>query len=110
MSKLKYSITLLSVGRTTCLPSLWHPAYRQHELYTGNQMELVNLSERCKGKSPSGRTHKAENTDAFHGGRATRSSDDGLGNLAGAKEWHYQALYINRNCSKLTATGGIEDV
>ncbi|KQM76971.1 hypothetical protein ASE74_17015 [Pedobacter sp. Leaf216] len=64
-------------------------------------MELVNLSEGCEGKSPSGGTRKVESTDAIHGGRATCSSDDSLGNLTGTKEWHYQALYIDRNCSRL---------
>jgi hypothetical protein len=98
MSKVKYSITLLSAGRTTCLPSLRHPAYRQRELYTGIQTELVNLSERCQERSPSGRTRKDESIDAFHGGRATRSSEDGYGNVARAKGWRYQVLCSNRNC------------
>jgi len=106
MSKVKYSITLLPAGRTTCLPSLRHPAYRQRELYTGIQAELGNLSERCEEKRSSGRTRKSESIDAFHRGRATRSSDEGCGNAEGVKGWRYQALYINRNCSK----GNLQEV
>lgn len=85
MSKVKSSIALLSAGRTTCLPSLWHPAYRQHDLYTGIQTELVNLSERCQEKSPSSRPCKEESIDAYHRGGATHSSEDGYGNIARAK-------------------------
>src|ERR1700754_1937049 len=76
MSKLKYSITLRRMGRATCLLSPWHPAYRQHELYTGIQTELGNLSERCEEKRSSGRTRESESIDAFHGGRATRSTNE----------------------------------
>src|SRR5438045_7040767 len=106
MSKVKSSITLLSAGRTTCLPSLWHPAYRQHELYTGIQTELGNLSERCEEKRSSGRTRKSESIDACHRDRATCSSEDGCGNAARAKGWHNQVLYINRNCLK----GNLQEV
>jgi hypothetical protein len=74
MSKLKYSITLRRMERATCLLSPRHPAYRQHELYTGIQAELGNLSERCEEKRSSGRTRKSESIDAYHRGRATRST------------------------------------
>jgi hypothetical protein len=100
MSKVRYSSTLLSVGKTTCLLSQRHPAYRQHELYTGIQAELGNLSARCEEKRSSGRTRKSESIDAFHGGRAPRSSEDGYRNVARAKGLHYLALCINRNCLK----------
>ena len=100
MSKLKYSNTLRRMGRTTCLLSPWHPAYRQRELHTGDQTELVNLSGRWEEKIPSGRTRKEESIDASHGGGATRSSDDSCGNAAVAKEWHYLVLNNGGNCSQ----------
>src|SRR5882762_1517240 len=99
MSKLKYSSTLLRARRTTCLPSLRHPAYRQRELHTGDQTELVNLSGRCQEKIPSWRTSKEESIDVSHGGGATRSSADSCGNAAGAKGWHYLAIFSCGNCS-----------
>jgi len=74
MSKVRYSSTLLPVGRTTCLLSQWHPAYRQHELYTGIQAELGNLSGRCEEKRSSGRTRKSESIDASNRDRVTRST------------------------------------
>src|SRR3984885_13392823 len=100
MSKLKYSITLRRMGRTTCLLSPWHPAYRQRELHTGDQTELVNLSGRCQEKIPSWRTSKEESIDASNGDGATRSSDDSCGNAAGAKGWHYLAIFSCGNCSE----------
>src|ERR1700743_330320 len=98
MSNVRYSSTLLSAGRTSCLPSLWHPAYRQRELYTGDQREVVKLSEGCEERSPSRRTCNGDSIDALHGGRATRSSDDGYGNVARAKGGRYQVLCSDRNC------------
>lgn len=74
MSKLRSSIILRKSSKVTCLPLLWHPAYRQRELITGDCAERENLSSRCEEKTSSKRHYKRESIDACHGGGTSRSS------------------------------------
>lgn len=53
-----------------------HPAYRRHDLTAGSIRERAKLSSRCKRKTPSRCTFKGESTEARHGGRTLRSSDE----------------------------------
>lgn len=55
---------------------VWHPAYSWRDLNLGFCKERVKLSSRCEGKTSSRRTFKKESTDAWHGGRNSRSSEE----------------------------------
>ena len=71
-----------------CLLAWWRPVYRWRELVAGAGMEQENLSSRyrsewpwwagqARGRTPSGRNHKGQSTDAGHRGGPARSSDEG---------------------------------
>ena len=57
---------------------LWHPAYRRREFTSGSYKEREKLSSRCQGKTSSRSAFKKESTNAWHGGRNFRSSDEAL--------------------------------
>ncbi|WP_236981106.1 hypothetical protein [Membranihabitans maritimus] len=76
MSKLKSSSIFRKSSEATCLLSLWHPAYRQRDLITGDCVERENLSSRCKEKTSSKRHYERESIEACHGGGTFRSSEE----------------------------------
>ena len=104
MSKLKSSINFGISKEVTCLPVLWHPAYRRRELITGVCMERENLSSRCEGKSPSNGDCKGESTDAWHGGGTSRSSEE----VAVMAVERRGSIVGPCRGEKLTSSGGIE--
>lgn len=55
---------------------LWHPAYRRREFTSGLYKEREKLSSRCQGKTSSRSAFKKESTEAWHGGRNFRSSNE----------------------------------
>lgn len=55
---------------------MWHPAYSWRDLNLGFCKGRVKLSSRCQGKTSSRRTFKKESTNAWHGGRNSRSSEE----------------------------------
>jgi len=79
---------------------LRHPAYRWHELTTGFCKERVKLSSRCEEKTSSRCTGKRESIDAWHGGRAIRSSEEGLVMSMERRDCITQ-LPIGGNCKQL---------
>lgn len=76
---------------------LWHPAYRWHDLTTGFYKERAKLSSRCERKTSSRCTFKRESTEARHGGRATRSSEEGAV-MALERRGCITQLLIGENC------------
>lgn len=81
---------VLSQGAACVLP-WWCPVYRWRDLVAGADTEQENLSYRyrrpghghdravaARGRTPSGRNHEGQSTDARHRGGPARSSDEGL--------------------------------
>jgi hypothetical protein len=58
-----------SNGEATHLPTPWRPAQRRREPSSGFNVERVNLSPRCKGRTPSADTRGGE----YRGGAQGRS-------------------------------------
>lgn len=74
-----------------------HPAYRWHDLTTGSIKERAKLSSRCKRKTPSRCTFKGESTEARHGGRTTRISDE-VPVMGMERRGRIILLHIGGNC------------
>jgi hypothetical protein len=74
-----------------CVLPWWCPVYRWRDLVAGAGAEQENLSSRyrrpgagarlapwvARGRTPSGRNHEGQSTDARHRGGPARSSDEG---------------------------------